>query len=157
MGILFPPVPIQISAALENVTLDAERWLAALYWCVRTSYGDDAAHAAADCWLRIFEERFEGSSGLPELTRITVAAIVVFFSNHRQAVYWPMLLRSTLCKMVQIRSSGSGRLGMTCWLNQAIVTMLPAGRVAHSPGRIAYASDKLPYNRLVGHLSQSNG
>jgi hypothetical protein len=23
--------------SLENFTLDAERWLAALYWCVRTS------------------------------------------------------------------------------------------------------------------------
>jgi len=72
---------------LENFTLDAERWLSALYWCVRTSHGDDAAHAAADCWLRVFGERFEGSSDLPELTRITAAAIALFVSNHRQAVY----------------------------------------------------------------------
>ena len=71
----------------ENFTLDAERWLSALYWCVRTSYGDDAAHAAADCWLQVFGERFEGSSDLPELTRITAAAIALFVSNHRQAVY----------------------------------------------------------------------
>ena len=49
----------------ENFTLDAERWLSALYWCVRTSYGDDAAHAAADCWLRVFGERFEGGSRRP--------------------------------------------------------------------------------------------
>jgi hypothetical protein len=73
--------------SLENFTSDAERWLAALYWSVRTSYGDDAAHAAADCWLRVFEERLQGSSGLPELTRITAAAIALFVSNHRQAVY----------------------------------------------------------------------
>ncbi|MCU1250498.1 MAG: hypothetical protein JWQ49_3527 [Edaphobacter sp.] len=33
----------KIRCSLENFTLDAERWLAALYWCVRTSYGDDAA------------------------------------------------------------------------------------------------------------------
>jgi hypothetical protein len=52
--------------SLENFTSDAERWLAALYWSVRTSYGDDAAHAAADCWLRVFEERLQGSSGLLE-------------------------------------------------------------------------------------------
>jgi hypothetical protein len=50
----------KIGGSLENFTLDAERWLAALYWCVRTSYGDDAAHAAADCWLRVFEERLVG-------------------------------------------------------------------------------------------------
>jgi hypothetical protein len=73
--------------SLENLTLDAERWLAALYSCVRTSYGDDAGHAAADCWLRVFEEQLEGSSGVPELTRITAAAIAIFVSNHRQAVY----------------------------------------------------------------------
>ena len=66
---------------LENFTLDAERWLSALYRCVRTSYGDDAARAAADCWLRIFGERFEGSSDLPELTRITAAAIALFVSR----------------------------------------------------------------------------
>ena len=74
---------------LENFTLDAERWLAALYRCVRTNYGDDAAHLAADCWLRVFEERLERSSGLPELTRITAAAIALFVSNHRRAVYQP--------------------------------------------------------------------
>ena len=75
----------KIRCSLENFALDAERWLAALYWCVRTSYGDEAAHAAADCWLRVFE----GSSGLPELTRITAAAIALFVSNHRRAVYQP--------------------------------------------------------------------
>ena len=77
----------KICRSLENFTLDAERWLSALSWCVRTSYGDDAAHAAADCWLRVFGERFKGSSDLPELTRITAAAIALFVSNHRQAVY----------------------------------------------------------------------
>jgi hypothetical protein len=71
----------KIRDSLENFTLDAERWLAAFYWCVRTSYGDDAAHAAADCWLRVFEERLEGSSELPELTRITAAAIALFVSR----------------------------------------------------------------------------
>ena len=84
----------KIGGSLENFTLDAERWLAALYWCVRTSYGDDAAHAAADCWLRVFEERLEGSSGLPELTRITATAIALFISKS-----WPsrpLASRSTL-------------------------------------------------------------
>jgi hypothetical protein len=75
-----------VRCSLENFTLDAERWLAALYWCVRTSYGDDAAHAAADCWLRVFEERFGGSSDLPEPTGITAAAIALFTSHHRQTV-----------------------------------------------------------------------
>ena len=77
----------KIHCPLENVTSDAERWLAALYRCVRTSYGDDAALAAADCWLRVFEEQLEGSNGLPELKRITAAAIAVFLSNHRQTVH----------------------------------------------------------------------
>ena len=71
----------KIRGSMENFTLDAERWLAALYWCVRTSYGDDAAHAAADCWLRVFEERLEGSSDLPDLARITAAAIALFASR----------------------------------------------------------------------------
>ena len=66
---------------LENFTLDAKRWLSALYGCVRTSYGDDAARAAADCWLRVFEEQLERSSDLPELTRITAAAIALFVSR----------------------------------------------------------------------------
>ena len=70
-----------IRRSLENFTLDAERWLAALYWCVRTSYGDDTARAAADCWLRVFEEQLEGSSDLPELTRITATAIALFVSR----------------------------------------------------------------------------
>jgi hypothetical protein len=52
----------KIRCSLDNFALDAEHWLAALYWCVRTSYGNDAAHAAADCWLRVFEEQLEGSS-----------------------------------------------------------------------------------------------
>ena len=34
----------------------------------------------ADCWLRTFEERLEGSSDLPELTRITATAIALFVS-----------------------------------------------------------------------------
>ena len=76
----------KIRGSPENFILDAERWLAALYWCVRKSYGDDSAHGAAECWLQIFEERLEGSSDLPELTRITAAAIALFVSNHRQTV-----------------------------------------------------------------------
>ena len=71
----------KIRCSLENFTLDAERWLAALYRCVGASYGDDAAHTAADCWLRIFEEQLEESSYLPELTRITAAAIALFVSR----------------------------------------------------------------------------
>jgi hypothetical protein len=76
----------KIRCSLENFTSDAERWLAALYWCVRTSYGDDAGHAAADCWLRVFEERLEGSNGHPELATITAEAIDVFVSNRPQTV-----------------------------------------------------------------------
>jgi hypothetical protein len=79
----------KIRCPLENFTLDAERWLAALYWCVGTSCGDDAAHAAADRWLRVFEERLEGSSGLPELTRITGASIALFVSKHSQTIREP--------------------------------------------------------------------
>jgi hypothetical protein len=71
----------KICCSLENFTLDAERWLASLHWCVRTSYGDEAAQAAADCWLRVFEERLEGSSDLPKLTRIPAAAIALFASR----------------------------------------------------------------------------
>ena len=71
----------KIRCSLENFTLDAERWLAALHWCVRNNYGDDAAHAAADCWLLVFEERLEGPSDIPELTRITAEAIALFVSN----------------------------------------------------------------------------
>jgi hypothetical protein len=44
-----------VRGSLENFTSDAERWFAAFYWCVRTSYGDDAAHAAADRWLRVLK------------------------------------------------------------------------------------------------------
>jgi hypothetical protein len=54
-----------------QVLTENEVRFAALYWCIRTSYGDDAAHAAADHWLRVFEQRLEGSGGLPELARIT--------------------------------------------------------------------------------------
>jgi hypothetical protein len=77
----------KIGCSPDNFTLDAERWLAVLHWCVRTSYGNDAARAAAHCWLRVFEERLEGSSGFPELARITATAISLFVSNHRQASY----------------------------------------------------------------------
>ena len=79
----------KIRCSLENFTLDAERWIAAFYWCVRTSYGNDAASAAAECWLRVFEEQLERSSNLPELTRITGTAIALFVSNHCQAVREP--------------------------------------------------------------------
>lgn len=70
-----------IHGSLENFTLDAERWLAALYRCMRTSYGDDAAQGAAECWLRVFEEQLERSSSLPELTGITAAGIILFTST----------------------------------------------------------------------------
>ena len=70
-----------IHGSLENFTLDAERWLAAFYCCVQTSHGNDAAHAATDCWLRVFEERLEGSRSLPELTSITATAIAIFVSR----------------------------------------------------------------------------
>ena len=70
-----------IGGVLEDFTSDAERWLAALYWSVRADYGDDAASAAAECWLQVFEEQPEGSSDLPELTRIALEAIALFASR----------------------------------------------------------------------------
>ena len=39
----------KICCSLEDFTLDAEGWLAALYRCVRTGYGDDAPPTVADC------------------------------------------------------------------------------------------------------------
>ena len=79
---LVPPSSnLVIRGCLENFTSDAERWLAALYWCMRTSYGDDAAQGAAECWLRVFEEQLERSSNLPELTGITAAGIALFIST----------------------------------------------------------------------------
>ena len=80
---------LKIHGSLENFTLDAERWLAAFYCSVWTNYGNDAANAAAECWLRVFEEQLERSSNLPELTRITGTAIALFVSNHCQAVREP--------------------------------------------------------------------
>jgi hypothetical protein len=80
---------LKIRGSLANFTLDAERWLAAFYCCVWTSYGKDAASAAAECWLRVLEEQLEGSSDPPELTRITGAAIALFVSNHCQTVREP--------------------------------------------------------------------
>jgi hypothetical protein len=82
-----------IRCPLEPFTLGAERWLAALYRCVLTSYGADAADAAADSWLRVFEERLEGSNDLPELTRITAAAIALYISDHRQTLRQGLLSR----------------------------------------------------------------
>ena len=70
-----------IRGVLQDFTSDAERWLAALYWNVRADYNADAARAAAECWLQVFEEHLEGSSDLPELTRITVEAIALFVSR----------------------------------------------------------------------------
>ncbi|MGA3196882.1 MAG: hypothetical protein ABSD39_17950, partial [Terriglobales bacterium] len=35
----------KIRCSLENFTMDVERWLAAFYSCVRTSYGNDAARS----------------------------------------------------------------------------------------------------------------
>jgi hypothetical protein len=87
-----PLIPVssdsKIRCSREIFTLDAERWLAALYKCVQTSYGNDAAHAAADCWLRAFEEQLEGSSDLPELTRITEAAITLFILTIEKSSAW---------------------------------------------------------------------
>jgi hypothetical protein len=37
-----------IRGSLESFTSDAERWLAALHWCMRTSDGDDAATVRQD-------------------------------------------------------------------------------------------------------------
>jgi hypothetical protein len=87
-----PLIPVtsnsKIRCSLENFTLDAESWLAALYKCVQTSYGDVSAHAAADCWLRVFEEQLEGSTDLPELTRITGVAITHFILTIEKSSAW---------------------------------------------------------------------
>ena len=81
-----------IRGTQEDFTSDAERWLAALYWYMRTSYGDDAAYAAAECWLHVFEERLETSSDLPELTKITAIAIARFELSPQQAFRKPHAL-----------------------------------------------------------------
>jgi hypothetical protein len=66
---------------LASFTQDAERSLAALYYCVRETYDERAAHSTAETWLQILEERLEESSDLPDLTSITAAAIALFVSN----------------------------------------------------------------------------
>ena len=68
-------------SCLASFAQDAERSLAALYYCVRETYGERAAYGAAEEWLQVFEERLEGASGLPELTRITAAAIALFVTS----------------------------------------------------------------------------
>ena len=65
----------KICDSLEIFTLDAERWLAALYWCVRKRYWDQAARIAADCWLRVLENALDEKCELAELETITKAAI----------------------------------------------------------------------------------
>ena len=69
---------------LARFTGDAERSLAALYYVMREKYNERAAHRAADEWLRIFEQRLEEAGNLPELKRITTAAIVHFVSTIAQ-------------------------------------------------------------------------
>jgi hypothetical protein len=71
----------RICGCLASFAQDAEHSLAALYYCVREIYDERAAHSAAEEWLQVFEERLEGSSDLPELTRITAAAIALFVST----------------------------------------------------------------------------
>jgi hypothetical protein len=70
-----------IQESRESFTLHARRWLAALYFSVRLSHGDHAADAAAECWLRYFEDRVEEECGLPGLEKATKAAIIVFARN----------------------------------------------------------------------------
>jgi hypothetical protein len=74
-----------IDESRESFTLHARRWLAALYCSVRLSHGDHAPDAAAECWLRYFEDHVEEECDLPELEKATKAAIVVFaWGYHRQ-------------------------------------------------------------------------
>lgn len=68
----------KIRDPLEIFTTAAERWLAALYWCVRKRYGNRAARIAADCWLGILENGLDERCELAELERITKAAIILF-------------------------------------------------------------------------------
>jgi hypothetical protein len=53
---------------LASFMQDAERSLAALYYCVLETYDERAAHSAAESWLQILEERLEGPSDLPSGT-----------------------------------------------------------------------------------------
>jgi hypothetical protein len=83
-GILFPPVPIQRFAGLWRTS----HWTRSAGSLFSTGvYGRVMAtmqptlRQNAGC-----ESLKNDSSGLPELTRITAAAIVLFVLNHRQAV-----------------------------------------------------------------------
>jgi hypothetical protein len=60
---------------LENFTLDAERWLSALYWCVRTSM----------VTMRPMLRQTAGCESLENDSKAAAGAL--FVSNHRQAVY----------------------------------------------------------------------
>jgi len=71
----------EIRDCLASFTQDAERTLAAVYYCFEETYGDRAARSAAQVWLRILEERREEPGELPELTAITAAAIAFLVSN----------------------------------------------------------------------------
>jgi hypothetical protein len=71
----------KIRDSLEIFTLDAERWLAALYWSVRTCYGNQAARIAADSWLGILENCLDEKCELAELGQLTRTAIVLFASQ----------------------------------------------------------------------------
>jgi hypothetical protein len=127
------PSDSKIRCSLEN-SHDGRGTLAgSFYWGVRTVDGDDAAHAAADCWLRVFEERLQGSSGLPELTRITAQQSL---SSYRIIVKPSTSLtrrnaRSILLKccrvvrnpMVNCHKKNCGRLLKVWW-----TVPIPAGR-----------------------------
>jgi hypothetical protein len=81
-------MPAQFVSATSNARTclttfmqDAERSLAAVYHSVREIYGEQAAHNSAEAWLRIFEERLGETGELPDLKRITRAAIRIFVST----------------------------------------------------------------------------
>ena len=81
MAVHLVPANSREKPCLASFTREAERFLAALYCCVREMYGERAANSAAEEWLRIFEERFDEACDFPELTNITAAAIALFISS----------------------------------------------------------------------------
>ena len=53
----FVPATSNAKTCLTSFMQDAERSLAALYYSAREICGEQAAHSAAEEWLRIFDER----------------------------------------------------------------------------------------------------
>ena len=70
-------------AHLATFVQDAERLLAALCACINENYRELEAHAAAECWLHLFEKRLEVAEDLPDLIDITADAVAHFVATHQ--------------------------------------------------------------------------